>query len=131
VTPVVNATLIVWGLVAAVDAGLRLQIHVGLLDRDVDLHRVNPLLLCPSSTRLGVSVLLLLCYPYVREAGYLAQTMRPGGGGRHDLIGMSAGLLDPFDRAFRSEHVNAEREELPMNDSSAWTEPHAEHLNGE
>jgi hypothetical protein len=59
-----------------VDLGLPVQFHVGYGDRDIDLHRCNPLLL----TRLlraieptGTPVLLLHNYPYHREAGYLAQ----------------------------------------------------------
>ena len=57
-------------------AGLPVQLHVGLGDRDLDLHRVDPMLLLgllrqPAVAR--VPVLLLHCYPYHRQAGYLAQ----------------------------------------------------------
>ncbi len=58
------------------DLGLPVQLHVGYGDRDVDLHRCNPLLLTPLLRALqptGVPVLLLHNYPYHREAGYLAQ----------------------------------------------------------
>jgi len=58
------------------DLGLPIQFHVGYGDRDVDLHRCNPLLLTPLLRALepsGVPVLLLHNYPYHREAGYLAQ----------------------------------------------------------
>lgn len=71
-----DPTLLVYGLFAAVDAGLPLQFHVGFGDRDLDLHRVNPLLLLPflrTPEVAGVAVLLLHCYPFEREAGYLAQ----------------------------------------------------------
>jgi uncharacterized protein len=60
----------------AADLGLPVQFHVGYGDRDVDLHRCNPLLLTPLLRALepsGVPVLLLHNYPYHREAGYLAQ----------------------------------------------------------
>ena len=61
---------------AAVDRGLPIQIHCGYGDPDLDLHRVNPALLT-GWLRLveptGVPVMLLHCYPYHREAGYLAQ----------------------------------------------------------
>jgi predicted TIM-barrel fold metal-dependent hydrolase len=53
-----------------------LQFHVGYGDRDVDLHRGNPLLLTGLLRALeatGVPVMLLHNYPYHREAGYLAQ----------------------------------------------------------
>jgi predicted TIM-barrel fold metal-dependent hydrolase len=59
-----------------VDLGLPVQFHVGYGDRDVDLHRCNPLLLTPLLRAIqptGVPVMLLHNYPYHREAGYLAQ----------------------------------------------------------
>jgi len=61
---------------SGIDAGLPLQLHAGYGDTDLDLHRANPLLLTnflrltePSET----PVVLLHCYPFHREAGYLAQ----------------------------------------------------------
>ncbi|GIF71672.1 amidohydrolase family protein [Asanoa siamensis] len=61
---------------AAVDTGLPVQFHTGLGDRDVDLRACDPLLLAPwlrAVELAGVPVLLLHCYPYQRNAGYLAQ----------------------------------------------------------
>jgi hypothetical protein len=58
------------------DLRLPIQFHVGYGDRDIDLHRCNPLLLTPLLRALeptGVPVMLLHNYPYHREAGYLAQ----------------------------------------------------------
>jgi hypothetical protein len=58
------------------DLGLPVQFHVGYGDRDIDLHRCNPLLLTPLLRALeptGAAVMLLHNYPYHREAGYLAQ----------------------------------------------------------
>jgi hypothetical protein len=68
--------LAVFGIHAAVRAGLPVQLHVGLGDRDLDLHRTDPMLLLgllrqPAVAR--VPVLLLHCYPFHRQAGYLAQ----------------------------------------------------------
>jgi hypothetical protein len=60
----------------AADLGLPVQFHVGYGDRDIDLHRCNPLLLTGLLRALeptGVPVMLLHNYPYHREAGYLAQ----------------------------------------------------------
>ncbi|MEO9094390.1 MAG: amidohydrolase family protein [Microbacteriaceae bacterium] len=71
-----DATLLGFGLFAAIDAGLPLQFHVGFGDRDLDLRTVNPLLLLPflrATDQSRVPVLLLHCYPFEREAGYLAQ----------------------------------------------------------
>jgi predicted TIM-barrel fold metal-dependent hydrolase len=58
------------------DLGLPIQFHVGYGDRDIDLHRCNPLLLTGLLRALEpaeVPVMLLHNYPYHREAGYLAQ----------------------------------------------------------
>jgi uncharacterized protein len=71
-----DPVLLCFGLHAAVELGLPLQVHTGFGDRDLDLFRSNPLLLL-DFLRLpqvaNVPVLLLHCYPYHREAGYLAQ----------------------------------------------------------
>jgi uncharacterized protein len=70
--PVLHRFLI-W---CAADLGLPIQFHVGYGDRDVDLHRCNPLLLTGLLRAIepaGVPVLLLHNYPFHREAGYLAQ----------------------------------------------------------
>ena len=61
---------------AAVDRACAIQFHIGYGDADVDLHRCSPLLLteflrCTRGS--GARVLLLHCYPFHREAGYLAQ----------------------------------------------------------
>ncbi len=69
-----DEVLIRFGLHAAIERGLPLQLHTGIGDRDLDLHRVNPLhLLDFLRATPDVPVLLLHCYPYHREAGYLAQ----------------------------------------------------------
>lgn len=60
----------------AIDRGLPLQVHAGLGDSDIDLHRCDPLLLTGllrATEPLGVPVLLLHNYPYHRQAGYLTQ----------------------------------------------------------
>jgi hypothetical protein len=61
---------------AAVALGLPLQVHVGFGDRDLDLHRSNPMLLLGllrQQAARDTPVTLLHCYPYHREAAYLAQ----------------------------------------------------------
>ena len=66
--------IIAFGAHAAADAGLPVQIHVGLGDRDLDLRTADPLLLVPLlHARRTVPIVLLHCYPYHRAAGYLAQ----------------------------------------------------------
>lgn len=56
--------------------GFPLQIHVGYGDPDLTLHLTNPSLLTDlvrALEPLSVQVVLLHCYPYHREAGYLAE----------------------------------------------------------
>ena len=122
-----DARLIAFGLHAAVQAGLPLQLHVGLGDRDLDLRRSDPLLLT-DFLRLPevreVPVLLLHCYPYEREAGYLAQAFR----NVHLDVGLSVNFvgarstalvarsleLAPFDKVlYSSDALRPVRPALP------------------
>lgn len=60
---------------SGIDAGLPVQFHVGFGDTDVRLHRSNPTLLTDfliATEPAGTPVMLLHCYPFQREAGYLA-----------------------------------------------------------
>ncbi len=69
-----SPVLIAFGVHTAADHGLPLQVHVGFGDRDLDLNRTDPLLLLPLLRAMApVPVLLLHCYPFHRQAGYLAQ----------------------------------------------------------
>lgn len=59
----------------ASDRGLPVQFHTGFGDADLQLDQSNPTLLTPllrDFGHRGVTVALLHCYPYHREAGYLA-----------------------------------------------------------
>lgn len=61
---------------AGVDTGLPLQLHTGYGDPDLDLRRCDPLHLAPWLKAVegsGSDVMLLHCYPYHRNAGFLAQ----------------------------------------------------------
>jgi uncharacterized protein len=60
---------------SGVDLGLPLQFHVGFGDPDVRLHRADPSLLHDfllATRDTGAAIMLLHCYPYHRQAGYLA-----------------------------------------------------------
>lgn len=99
-----SPALVAFGVHAAADAGLPIQIHVGLGDRDLDLRRADPLLLVPLLNRLPpVPVLLLHCYPFHREAGYLAQAFD----GVHMDVGLAVNHL-----GVRSVELLAESLEL-------------------
>jgi hypothetical protein len=52
-----------------------LQVHTGLADADLDLHRADPSRLgwvITDAGAAGLPVVLLHCYPYVRQAAWLA-----------------------------------------------------------
>jgi len=56
-------------------SGVPLQFHTGYGDADLDLHRSDPALLTGLIRRaapLGTPIMLLHCYPYHRQAAYLA-----------------------------------------------------------
>ncbi|MGB8387124.1 amidohydrolase family protein [Mycobacterium sp.] len=69
-----DRVLLRFGLHQALRLGKPLQFHVSFGDRDCDLHKANPLLLLDLLRRSAdTPIVLLHCYPYEREAGYLAQ----------------------------------------------------------
>jgi len=73
-TRLTDPVLLRFGLHEALRLGKPLQLHVGFGDRDADLHAANPLHLLDFLRGSGdTPVMLLHCYPYEREAGYLAQ----------------------------------------------------------
>ncbi|SDJ84171.1 hypothetical protein SAMN05421874_103364 [Nonomuraea maritima] len=64
---------LVW---CGLERGLPLQFHIGYGDPDVDLRRCDPLLLrglIELAEPTGVPIMLLHCYPYQRNAGFLTQ----------------------------------------------------------
>ena len=69
-----DRVLLRFGLHQALRLGKPLQLHVGFGDRDCDLHKANPLYLLGFLRQSkDTPIILLHCYPYEREAGYLAQ----------------------------------------------------------
>jgi uncharacterized protein len=71
-----DPTLIRYLVWTGIDRGLPLQFHVGYGDPDLDLHRCDPLLLTRFIKLVeprAVPLMLLHCYPFHRNAGYLAQ----------------------------------------------------------
>ena len=70
-----DVTLLAHGIHTAVSMKRPLQFHVGFGDRDLDLQRTNPLYLLDflrSPEVRDTPIMLLHCYPFEREAGYLA-----------------------------------------------------------
>ena len=74
-TRLTDAVLLRHLLWTAVDLGRPIQLHTGFGDRDLALPRSDPSLLQPWYARIeptGVPIVLLHCYPYHRQAGWLA-----------------------------------------------------------
>jgi predicted TIM-barrel fold metal-dependent hydrolase len=70
-----DPVLLRWLLWTGARRGLPLQLHVGFGDPDLQLRKADPLLLTEwlrLIEPLGAQVVLLHCYPFHREAGYLA-----------------------------------------------------------
>ncbi|MEV0698252.1 amidohydrolase family protein [Saccharopolyspora sp. NPDC050389] len=126
-TRVDDPVLLRFLLWAGVDRGLPLQLHAGYGDPDVELHRCDPLLLTrfiklvePS----GVDLMLLHCYPFHRNAGYLAQVFP------HVYFDVGLGVNYS---GVRSSAVVAESLELApfakiLFSSDAWGPPELHHL---
>lgn len=92
-----DRVLLRFGLHEALRLGKPLQFHVGLGDRDCDLHRTNPMDLLDFLRHSGeVPVVLLHCYPYEREAGYLARAFNSV----HLDVGLSVNHLGATSAAF-------------------------------
>jgi predicted TIM-barrel fold metal-dependent hydrolase len=73
---VTDPVLLRFGLWCGIDAGLPIQLHTGYGDGDIELFRADPSRLSPlfhATRTLGVDFMLLHCYPFIREAGILAQ----------------------------------------------------------
>ncbi|GAA1942729.1 amidohydrolase family protein [Nocardioides hwasunensis] len=70
-----DPVLIAFAVHEALACELPLQVHIGFGDRDLELDRADPLHLVPllRDAPGHVPVMLLHCYPYHRQAGYLAQ----------------------------------------------------------
>ncbi|MBO0812385.1 MAG: hypothetical protein J2P23_10110, partial [Microlunatus sp.] len=105
--------------------GLPLQFHVGLGDRDEDLHRTDPLLLLPllrDPIATRASIVLLHCYPYERQAGYLAQAFA----GVHLDVGLAVNHLGARSRALiaRSLELAPFRKLLHSSDAFGPAELH-------
>ena len=106
----------------AVDLNLPLQFHIGYGDPDLDLLKCDPLhltALIRAFETHEVPILLLHCYPFQRNAGYLAQMFRN--------VFLDVGLAINYTGA-RSNAIIAETLELaPFNkvlfSSDAWGLP--------
>ncbi|MGW7293945.1 amidohydrolase family protein [Streptomyces xiamenensis] len=122
-----DPVLLRFGLWCGVDRRLPIQLHTGYGDADVQLHRCDPLLLTDFIRAVqphAVDLLLLHCYPYQRNAGYLAQVFP------HVYFDVGLGVNYT---GVRSDAVVAESLELApfskvLFSSDAWGPPELHYL---
>ncbi|RRO16751.1 amidohydrolase [Saccharopolyspora rhizosphaerae] len=122
-----DPVLLRFALWTGVEHGLPIQLHTAYGDPDLELHRCDPLLLTRFIKEVeprGVDLLLLHCYPYHRNAAYLAQVF--------PHVHFDVGLAVNHTGA-RSEAVIAESLELApfakvFYSSDAWGLPELHHL---
>jgi predicted TIM-barrel fold metal-dependent hydrolase len=110
-----DPVLLAWLVHEATRLGLPLQVHTGFGDPDLRLREVDPALLHPfleSTVASGITVSLLHCWPYHRNAAYLAHAFP------HVLVDI--GLTVPFVGA-RIGAVLAETLELAPFDAVVYS----------
>ncbi len=113
--PVLHAWVVHEATRVGAEAGLPLQFHTGFGDDDLNLGEVDPLLLTDflrSTQDSGVQVVLLHCWPFHRNAAYLAHVF--------DHVSVDIGLTLPF-VGVRADDVLAEALELAPFDSVLYS----------
>ena len=91
-------------LAAAVELGLPIQFHIGFGDADIRMAKVDPTLLTDWLHRHRTPVMLLHCWPYQRQAGWLASV--------HPHVHLDVGLALHYVGPTRAAAVLAEAAEL-------------------
>jgi predicted TIM-barrel fold metal-dependent hydrolase len=89
---------------SAVELGLPIQFHVGFGDADIRMHRSDPTLLTDWLHRHRTPVMLLHCWPYHRQAAYLAAV--------HPHVHLDVGLALHYVGPSRARAVLEETTEL-------------------
>lgn len=106
-------------LYEGMELNLPIQFHVGYGDPDLQLHRCDPLLMTEFikiAEERNIPILLLHCYPFHRNAGYLAQMFRN--------VYLDVGLAINYTGAQSSQIIAESFELAPFNkilfSSDAW-----------
>jgi uncharacterized protein len=113
--PVLHAWTIHEATRVGAELGLPLQFHTGFGDDDLDLREVDPLLLTDflrCTRESGASVVLLHCWPFHRNAAYLAHVF--------DHVSVDIGLTLPY-VGVRADDVLGEALELAPFDSVLYS----------
>ncbi|MDI2027031.1 amidohydrolase family protein [Saccharopolyspora sp. TS4A08] len=124
---VADPVLLRFALWAGVERGLPLQLHAGFGDPDLDLHRCDPLLLTGFLREVaprGVDVLLLHCYPFHRNAAYLAQVFPHV----HFDVGLAINHTGARATAVLAESLELAPFAKVLYSSDAWGLPELHHL---
>lgn len=111
----------------AVDRGLPLQLHTGYGSLPIQLDRANPLLLVEWLKRVephGVSIMLIHCYPYHREAGYLSQIFT----NVYMDVGLATNYTGAQSLALIAESLELAPFEKVLYSSDAWGPAELHHL---
>ncbi|MFE2104798.1 amidohydrolase family protein [Kitasatospora sp. NPDC059463] len=124
---VTDPVLLRMALWTGVDTGLPLQLHAGYGDPDLDLRRCDPLLLMPWLKEIegaGSDVVLLHCYPFHRNAGFLAQVFPHV----HFDVGLGVNYTGAASTAVVAESLELAPFTKVLYSSDAWGPPELHHL---
>ena len=114
-----------FGIHEGLRIGKPVQFHVGLGDRDCDLHRTNPMHLLDLLRQSGETPIVLLhCYPYEREAGYLASAFN----NVHLDVGLSVNHLGARAQAFIARTIELAPFRKILYSSDAFGPPELHYL---
>ncbi|AJE44006.1 amidohydrolase family protein [Streptomyces nodosus] len=122
-----DPVLLRMALWAGVDTGLPVQLHTGYGDPDLDLRRCDPLLLVPWLKEIegtGTDVVLLHCYPFHRNAGFLAQVFPHV----HFDVGLAVNHTGAASTAVVAESLELAPFTKVLYSSDAWGPPELHHL---
>lgn len=122
-----DPVLLRWLLYAACDTGLPIQLHCGYGDPDLDLHRCDPLLLTSWLRDIegsGSRIMLLHCYPFHRNAGYLAQVFPHV----YCDVGLSINYSGAASRQIVAESMELTPFSKLLYSSDAWGPPELHYL---
>ncbi|MET8701414.1 amidohydrolase family protein [Kitasatospora sp. NPDC058032] len=122
-----DPVLLRMALWTGVDTGLPLQLHAGYGDPDLDLRRCDPLLLMPWLKEIegtGTDLVLLHCYPFHRNAGFLAQVFPHV----YFDVGLGVNYTGAASTAVVAESLELAPFTKVLYSSDAWGPPELHHL---
>ena len=122
-----DPVLLRWLLYVACDTGLPIQLHCGYGDPDLDLRRCDPLLLTSWLRDIegsGSRIMLLHCYPFHRNAGYLAQVFPHV----YCDVGLSINYSGAASRQIVAESMELTPFSKLLYSSDAWGPPELHYL---